>query len=280
MSNINTEAQLFSLFAKSDRMIDKTPYPIRDFCLNMNDEKIICVNQANVSRILSVTKGVNVNSITIPVYGKARGNVEYYGDWIQIIGAACIHDEKHVLMLSLNRNAPNVDGYMKGTLSYPQGHCDFDYEITKHLHGDNLPLDILFRKVRKEVLREVTEEVQITDPVLNRQFGEAIQNRILYPADTTVYPIYINRPGSTERHLCILLDVDMSGTCFTNVIDNIQSNEPDKHSVIVADYDKLLELDRTDTICPWVAKSFSMLHFYQTTFLEDYLERNRKKSAF
>lgn len=280
MSNICTEAQLFALFAKKHHLINRTPSAIQDFYMNFNHENIICTPKDQLARIFSVDKGVSPDNISIKVFGKDRGAAEFSGDDIQIICAACIHDESNVILLSLNHDAPYVDGYLKGTLSYPQGHCKYDVEIAHACNNDEINLGTLISKIRTETLREVTEEIGSEDPVLQQQFYKDLQDRLLHPAGETVHMIYIDRPGSTEKHLCMLFDVDMSGTCFEKMADQIVSNEPEKHDVIIANYEKLVELDRVDIICPWVAKSFSTLHFYQTTFLKNYLEKMRRRSAF
>lgn len=279
--SITTEVQLFSLFAKTPAMVDKVPGHIRTYCMNLNPEQICCTTNQGLNQILSILKGVNPRAITIDLNHTDRGVSEYFGDFIQIIGAVCIHDSKNVLMLELTHDVPIVDGYVKGTLTYPQGHIRYDRDVSKMMVEPNkIALNALFKKVRQDAFREVTEEIFISVPSLNHEFSTLMKQKIVEPIDATLYPIYINRPGSTDRHVCILFDVDLSGTTFDGNLELIESNEPTKHMVKVMNYKDMIDLYRVDTICPWVAKSFSMLPFYQTTFIEDYLVESRRKSAF
>jgi hypothetical protein len=270
MANLDHEAQLFSLFKKSCQ-IETAPYAIRDYCYNLNHEKVVCIHRSDIPRILSVRKGVTPNSILATLYGKERGEIEYYGVYVQLVATLCIHTNAQVIMLELAKDCPTTN-YLKGTYTYPQGHCQYSVianTVSSPQTRVNLPF--IYDCVRKEGLREALEEITIEDPVMLRQLSTDLQDRIANYASIT--PIFEEIPGTMSSHLGFLLDVDLENTPSANLLDCITTAEPQKHSVHVVDYDALVELGRIDKLCPWVAESFSMLPFYNGTFMTDYLKK-------
>lgn len=256
------EVRLYTLFHQNNCSVDKAPYPIRDFCQNANHEIVTCIRKNDVVRALSAIRGVNPNFIELTLYRKERGLVENFNSYVQLIGAACIHDDTRFVALKLNRDGRG-EGQLKGSLSYPQGHANVDAKLT------STNLTVLTDEMRKETLREIMEEIKIEDLITQGQFASDVRDRLMNYAKP--YYLYIDIPGTPSGHLCFTFDIDMTGTCFDKVLDQIVSNEPEKHSVEIVDYQALLNLDRVEKMCPWMRKSFSMIPFFQSSFIKDYM---------
>lgn len=212
----------------------------------------------------------------IKVYPMIRNELEHIGDYIQIIGAACIHDDKRILLLQLEQDG-GADGYHRGILTYPQGHCIYDDQIDKFQRTDNgsITYELLAKIVKENIFREIQEELTIEGEYNRVRFLNDVRNALTQsPNNGKLYPLYVDRAGTSCRHLCILADIYMDmHSCFNEVADLIISNEPTKHSVKLTSFNDLLQLKSIDDICIWVARSFSMLPFMSLSFIQDYLKK-------
>lgn len=262
-----TPVQLYSMFArKHHNLINYTPYDVKALAASTKTEKVIGINEMTLKQLQNY-KVLASSVVKVPVFPLNRGIDEFFGDHYQLVCAACIHDRNTTLLLKLATDT-SVDHYKKGTLTYVQGHCKFDGSFEKELHDGMIGAHFLIDKLREDAYREITEEIKVEDYYANLRFMNELKER-LYTArlENSLYPIYINGAGTTGRHLCMLFDIDMTQTCYEDIKGEIVSNEPDKHSVVIASYQDLAVLDRVDTICPWVQYSFGELPFYNDTFI-------------
>ena len=87
-----------------------------------------------------------------------------------------------------------------------------------------------------------------------------------------VFPIYVNRAGTTGRHIAMIYDIDMTHSeTFQRYAELIISNEPMKHTVKIMTIMDLLQLDSVAKLCTWVASSFGEIPFMSGPFLEPYI---------
>lgn len=216
-----------------------------------------------------------MRSKRIELLSMPRDEREFVGDYIQIIGAACIHDDKRIILLQLE-NAGGADGYCKGTYTYPQGHCTYTNEVDRIQASDGgfCTFDLLGQIVKENIFREIQEELTIEGEYNRVRFMNDVRNALIQsPNNGKLYSIYVDRAGTSCRHLCILADIYMdSHSCFNEVAESIISNEPSKHKVRLISFGDLLEIGSIDEICIWVAKSFSALPFMSKSFIQDFLK--------
>lgn len=276
MSNV-TEATIYSFFARKNiSLIERTPKQVRD-SFPIKNEDCLGICKSDIDLIMGAKyKGTNPNTM-IKVYPVNRTNAEYLSKLVQIVGVACIHDQTHTLLLRLVKDTPILN-YRDGSITYIQGHCEFDTAFAQM--GNPFPehyysINEIIKKVKQDVFREIQEEVTIDSDMLRTNFLHDVGNIISGCDMSDIYPIYIDSPGSMEVHLCMLFDIDMSGTKFSSYMHEIHTNEPLKHDVYIMTYEDLLSLARADQICPWLARSFSQIPFYTTTFIDHYLKTNQ-----
>lgn len=280
--SIYTESTVYSFFARKNiSLIDRTPQRVVD-SFPVKEEDCMAIHKEDIELIMGAKyKGTDPNTL-IRVYPLKRTKAEYLSDMVQIVGVACIHDQTNTLLLRLVKDTPILN-YRDGSITYIQGHCDFDMSFAQV--GNPYPdhyysISEIMKKVKQDIFREIQEEVTIDSEMLRTNFLHDVGNIIAGCGMKDIYPIYINSPGSMEVHLCILFDIDMSGTKFATYMDKIHTNEPLKHDVRIMTYEDLLQLARADQICPWLARSFSQLPFYTTTFIEKYLKENPSINLF
>lgn len=279
MTQSEVAVRIYGLFAENNpALLAKLPDHIKEDARGLfKKENVVAIDKTDMERFIYEME----NGLYDPVNRKIRcfkvdrDYDEHFGSHIQIIGAACIHTANKVLMLELKEDT-SIDGYTKGVLTYPQGHCTWTsaFEATK-VEGDSWTYYTFIHKIKEEIVREVQEEIGMPDTYYGYYSMDAIRNALLWTkGNGKLYPIYINRPGTTCRHLCMLADIDVTGTIIDERMDEIYSNEMDKHQVRIMAFEDLLKLDRPDQICPWVATSFSKLPFMQTSFLEGHLKKS------
>jgi hypothetical protein len=277
-TNLTMEKNLYGLFAQGERydeLMKKMPSRLKGFCQDnpKAKEQVVAVDRVGLQLLLSLHGSSLRSDAHIKVFQQDRGLQEDFGPLYQLIGAACLHAGDKLLLLKLQAAPDNVDGYRAGTLTYPQGHVQFDRSLSQGCIGDNeYAIGLLMDKVRSETFREISEEIGHEDHFTHLKLMEDIRTRLFRAnAMRDVYPIYLDVAGSAGRHICMLFDVDMTGTSFETVCDEIVSMEPKKHEVAIVTYQDLLQLDRIDLICSWVARSFSKVPYLGTTFIKKYL---------
>ena len=121
--NSEAEARILSFF-----QIKKAPPHIGEYLQSKsNGETVLAMPRETALQIASrgIQEGLSFQAIPLD---RAQG--EYYSDAVQIIAVACIHDDEEVFLLAL-KNDTRIDGYTKGSLTYPQGHCVFDRDVVK-----------------------------------------------------------------------------------------------------------------------------------------------------
>ena len=272
MNQLEKEAQFFSLFHKRGESIYWIPEKLKNY-LNESgsDEKIIGLEKADYQSILN---GGTFPKSLAPIC-MDRKIMEYFSCMtLQVIAAVCIHSSSQVLLLQLTKDT-KIDGYTKGALTYPQGHCTWD-SIKDRLYTGVISWQGFRDVIVKNAYRETSEELQIDDFYLNLEFFMELDSIMQKcAANREIYPIYIDKPGSTSRHLCFLIDIEFSDEKFMKYAPHIRSKEPDKHNVLILNYKGIVEsVGRIDMICPWVASSFSRLPFFTKSFMTSYIREN------
>lgn len=274
-----TEAIIYSFFARNnDKLIKRVPKAVKNKFPH-KPERCIAISREGVNSIMNVKyKGARIDN-PIFVYNVERTDSEFLSNLVQVTIVACIHDEDSTLLLRLVNDTPIVS-YRKGSLTYVQGHCTFTKSFAdKTLDGSQFTVKDIIDKAKEDIFREIQEETTIESDMLRANYFHNVLRAINSCNMSSIYPIFIDSPGSMEVHLCILFDLDLSWSDFKDYKKFIVSNEPEKHEVVISDYSSLLEVDRADQICPWVAKSFSMLPFYSSTFIEPYLQAYEKSEG-
>lgn len=279
MNQSDVAVRIYGLFAENNpALLAKIPTHIKEDARTLfKKEDVVAIDKDSMDRFIREME----NGLYDPVNRKIRcfkvdrGYDEHFGPYIQVIGAACIHTADKVLMLELKKDT-SIDGYVKGTLTYPQGHCTWTPAFEAAKSDDQMWTYYTFiQKIKEEIVREVQEEIGMPDTYYGYYSMDAIRNALLWTkGNGKLYPLYINRPGTTCRHLGMLADIDVTGTIIEERMNEIYSNERDKHEARVVTFEDLLKLDRPDLLCPWVAASFSKLPFMQTSFIEGYLKKS------
>lgn len=285
MKQIDKETQLYSLFHEG---FDRIPTKISDHLLATGTHELIMgIPFDDVSRILNglvLTNGVGIPIKPIKLDRKVSEVFNH--DAAQAIASVCIHDDHRVVLLQLTKDTI-IDNYVKGTLTYPQGHCEWDKTLDTKLafdsnsqgteRGTRIMSSMAFRDyIIENAFREATEELKINDHYGNFDFWAKVDEIMKRCRPSDICPIYIEKPGSMSRHICFLVDVAFPGNSLDPYIEmGITTNEPNKHNVLVVGYEGLLEsVGRIDMICPWVAYSFRQIPFFKSTFIEHYLRKN------
>ena len=228
-------------------------------------ERVLGITSVGLAQLLDV--GLTQPTLKLATRALDRGYQEYFSDFTQVVTAACIHTSNRVLLLSLVKPQA-VEGYRPGTLTYPQGHVQYTDRFANSTTDGQTTMHGLLSHARDEVYRELMEEIHVEDFYTNLKFFEELKERLYgFRIEDIVHPIYIDLSGTMHRHVCLLFDVDMSGTCFDDVVDLIVSGEPEKHSVRICSYADLEAVDRIDDICPWVRTSIPVVPFYTKTFV-------------
>lgn len=280
MTKEEVKVKLFSLFAEDNALpMRSIPMSIQTAAKNMShQERIMAVKEAGAKELVTNLSKPHFDKInrSIQIFPVERQDVEFFGNWIQIIGAACIHTNDHILMLRLTEDTM-VDGYVTDTLTYPQGHCIYDNEFIRASIGqraEKWSYDALIKKVKENIYREITEEIGVA---IEHQevtlFNEIHERLFRMPGSGKIYPIYVDKPGTARKHICLLADINMDQTSLEQVRYNLRSKEDEKHVVMFLGFDNLLRMPRVDNICPWVAKSFSLLPFMRESFIAPYLRK-------
>lgn len=268
-NNLEAEARILSFFG-----LREIPRYISDYLAEKdNGEIVLGMDHCIASRFMQI--GMS-DSIGFSPLALNRAEDEYYSTGVQAVAAACIHDDTTVLMLRLNQDS-RTDGYRKGTLTYPQGHCTHTREVLKRAiitDGKRiLKLTPFMDILRDNAYREVSEELKTVDDYAGYSFWSEVSDKIRYAhPQRDVFPVYIDKPGSLSSHIGFIFDVTFQGNILREkYAPVITSREPDKHEVVLVDMNGLLQsVDRADQICPWVAYSFSKIPFYRTTFIASY----------
>ena len=277
---------LFSLFARNNPIVEhRIPQEIRKRKHPpYQDEDIITIHDDDVENFLrkfEVGSPIKMQSYLHPcihLIRSKRSDVENFGALKQIIPVACIHDSTRVLLLELVKPTRYVDGYNTGTLTYPQGHaCYTDFaerlktqEIGQRSLWSPSAVDQI---LRQEIFREINEEITVQSEYHRMRFMYDVGD-ILFRGNgaAPVFPIYVNRAGTTSRHIAMIYDIDMTHSeTFQCYAEFIISNEPMKHTVKIMTIMDLLQLDSVGKLCPWVAYSFGEIPFMSGPFLEPYL---------
>lgn len=249
-------------------------------------EPIVTIDNADLDSFLqkfkmgSPLKNQHYLLPSIHLNRSMRTRVEFFGDVKQLIPVACIHDETRVVFLKLATNPKHVDGYDVGTLTYPQGHARYSDEVDNLAHpteigGRKLWSPISVDKIlRDELFREINEELTMENEYFRvRLMRDISDNLFRGNGAAPVYPIYINKPGTTGRHVAMLYDIDLTHSeTFRDHADWIVSNEPDKHTVELCTVMDLVDIEDISKFCVWVAASFSILPFISSSFMNDLLK--------
>lgn len=270
-TNMEMEMRIFSAFCRDNpRLMDKIPTRVKTYAEEQSREPLLAVSQYTMDLVCKRRGPIADRTLKLQCFGKPRGTIEHFGEGIyQVVVAACIHTDKDVLLLELKNAPAYIDGYHEGTLTYPQGHARFSKNFDKSAYPDDLYAYPTFRQLLDdEMLRELSEELTATEAI-KYQFFDKLK---LCLHTAPVFPIYVNHPGSTGRHLCMVYDIDVRLQMTPEWLQEVSSNEPEKHTVKVVRYKDLLALPRLDYICTWVLASFSKLPFYSHEFLEEYLK--------
>lgn len=274
------ESRIYGLFATGDpELTANIPDKVIEECGDGSDERVIAIPSLYTQHFIDGIKDCSVSTngfeMFYPVTNISRRINEHFGDHIQVIGAACIHTDTEILMLEVQNDCKHsIDGYHPGTLTYPQGHCRggkyADRESFRVSYAE------IFQIIKSGIYRELEEEIGAKTYKELKAFQKIARDDLKRAHsfwDTCV--IYINKPGTTQRHICVLVQIDLTRAKCPELIHSLIANEPEKHSIKVMTYESLLELDSIEDICPWVAASFAAnnLKFMHTSFIADYLHK-------
>ena len=270
--NMEMEMRIFSAFCRDNpRLLDKLPTRVKTYAEEQSSEQLLCVSQYSMETMRQRKGPIDDPQLRVQCYSEPRGHIEHFGaNRYQVVVAACIHSDKDLLLLKLKEAPAYIDGYHEGTLTYPQGHARFDPKMAGSKYFDDIyGYPTLRTYLDNEIMRELSEELIVEGGSLHYKFFEQLALNV---HSAKIYPIYVNHPGSTGRHLCLVYDVDVRRFMQPEWLQEVRSNEPEKHSVQVVQYKDLLTLPRLDYLCTWVLASFSKIPFYGNEFLADYLK--------
>ena len=270
--SMEMEMRIFSAFCRENpKLHDRVPSRVHAYAENQSDELLQCISQYSLDALRKKDGPIDDPTFRIQCFAESRGHIEHFGaDRYQVVVAACIHSDKEVLVLELKDAPAYIDGYHEGTLTYPQGHARFDPNMARSKYADNLYGYPTWRSyLDNEIMRELSEEICVEADSLHYRFFEQLTLNI---RSAKIYPIYVNHPGSTGRHICLVYDVDVRRFMQPEWLQEVQSGEPEKHTAKVIQYKDLLTLPRLDFICTWVLASFSKIPFYGNEFLAEYLK--------
>jgi len=267
-SHLVTRAALRAIFAQGQPSIaDNLPSELLKAIDSRKKEQVLGLTQIGLAQLLDI--GLSQPTLKLAVRPLNRGFHEYFSPYFQVTTAACIHDETHVLLLRLNQTQ-DVEGYHIGTLTYPQGHVQYNEKFVRDYCGNDQQSTMhgVICHARDEIYRELMEEIRIEDFYGNLKLFDELKERLFNTKpENIVHPIHIDVAGTMHRHVCLLFDIDMTGSCFESLADQIVSAEPKKHRTVVATYGTLESVDRIDDICSWVRSSIPLLPFYTRTFI-------------
>lgn len=183
---------------------------------------------------------------------------------IQATVAACIHDTvtKQILLLEIQKSNGIISDYTEGTLTFPQGHAAItDNDLQKAVtNGD------IHRVLYENIVREIHEELKNTTPRGERGPWN-IDAICTIAKDAPIVPIYVDKVGSSEKHICFLFNIDMASYHErwhnSNPLKDVDtstiiSNEPDKHIVRLPSVYNIHKVAKSN-ICPWVLRALSIL---------------------
>lgn len=272
------ELGIYGLFTRNNpHVLSHLPQHVKDAAARVfNPEKVLGIDRYDLSFFIKNVEhadSIDMRTAFVNCMSMNRGVDEHFADRaVQVIAVGCIHNEDTVLLLSM-RNETYVDGYLQGTLTYPQGHCGWSADFASRKQEKGWRISDVIERVKEELFREIQEEIAIDSEYLHSTFMMELFDRLFrFPGNGIVYPIYINKPGTLCHHIGMVVDVDMSGTSFDTIQHEIHSGEPEKHEVVFAKFPDLLNLSRADVLCSWVSTSFSCIPFYTTSFIKRYLE--------
>lgn len=279
MDYTETNIRLYGLFAQDNSIVQKgLPFDVLHKARELGkDEEIISFQKRDVEELVAhmSSPGMNVTKKFVCLKTN-RHEDELFGHHVQLVASTCIHTQDRVVMLELERDTM-VDNYVKGSLTYPQGHCEWDFKFDPFNQREGVfNLGFITHTIKENAFREVHEEIRVNGSNFQQvEIMNAISEAIFHQGNNgKIYPIYLNKPGTTIRHFCALVDVDLTRSSITNEdLELLVSNEPEKHKVRIIGFEDLLKLERVDTLCPWVATSFARIPFFGETFLNGYLSR-------
>lgn len=219
-------------------------------------ETVMCVTEADIALI---RKGENR---TVDIICEARPFVEHASNLIQIIAAGCIYNEetRSFIALRLAGRHGVVEGYHGGTYTFPQGHC----VLPEGEQGGKWHIDKLMDVLDMNVKRELDEELGYSD-IIGQDAADII-------ATADVYPLYIDTPGSTRRHLCILYMLPTDSVRMRK----FKSTEPRKHTVAKLDFAGLCKIP-VDDMCLWMRQAFSAVSWFSQQFYVPNYSRHDEK---
>ena len=184
---------------------------------------------------------------------------------IQATVAACIHDSiaHKIILLKIAKSNGIISDYTEGTLTFPQGHV----AITDDAHRNAIKNGNLRHVLNENIDREIYEELDNADGC-DRIGVWGIGAISSIARNALIYPIYVDKVGSSEKHICFLYDIDMAmhhSNYFAehpraNINDpTIISNEPTKHSVCIP---RVFDIHKiaTSNICPWVLRALGIIN--------------------
>lgn len=192
----------------------------------------------------------------------------FHHNRIQATVAACIHDSVSDKIILLKIAKPNgiISDYTEGTLTFPQGHV----AITNDTYKIAIKNGNLRHVLNENINREIYEELDNADGY-ERTGVWGIEAISSLARSAPIYPIYVDKVGSSEKHICFLYDIDMvshhndwfnthpEASIEESINDpTIISNEPTKHSVCVS---KIFDIHKiaTSNICPWVLRALGII---------------------
>ena len=276
------ETQLLSLFHIHETYV---PDRLKEYLHSeKKTEKIAGLKMSSIKTIseTGIAQGTKFDLVPLD-----RMEKEYFEvNAAQIVSCICIHDDYRCLFLQLTNDTP-VDGYVKGSITYPQGHCRWDTGLINRVPKNDdesytLKTPEFVQLLRAAAFREFTEEVKLRDYYQNMEFCNIVSDKLNRCNATTgdVVPVYINKPGSIGRHIGFIFEVAFPGNDLVQYEKILSTNEPEKHNVFCFTYDQLLTtIGRVDLICPWVSYSFQKIPFFRSKFIQPYLHKNKKKDC-
>lgn len=268
---MNSEHLQFLDEVYGDDGIDYITEEDRVYLNQIKDETVLCLKNEpevlsnfNRGKLYFETLGSMSNSRPLCVFddmprvGKHRKTIEYFNNsWLQCTVAACIHEPVYmngnsVLFLKLI-NPGDVTDYRKDTLTFPQGHVQ--YIASNFTFKETLDYNM-----KKEIREELANNLEFN----GIDYTIKIEEILSIVDQSNIYPIYINKPGSSRKHACFLYDIDISKASIMSFLTNgIISNERSKHEVIYLYKKDFINGHYMKNICPWVMAGFHAIPFFK-----------------
>lgn len=204
-----------------------------------NPEEVICVHSQDLFRLIDAII-YDRHFERFGIYTLRREETEFCGDDVQLIAGIVLHTNEKILLVEMTKTNSAVEGFRKGVIAAPSGHVKptvLKFDET----GQPMPyyeMSIVDELV-ENATREFCEEVICNNPPRRNQLHKLVRTA-MEERDYSIYPLFTNMPGTMQKHLIVLFDIDAERIPkMRDFLDNFEnlicSGEPEKHNVRMFD---------------------------------------------